>query len=159
MSEAKRSERDAAGVIAPPPLIYIGGLAVGFLLEALLPSADLPAAGRLPIGIALIVTGIVLARSFFVALRRAGTPVDPYSATTSLVTDGPYRLSRNPGYLGMALAYVGIAVVASALWLFLPLIVVLVVVDRGVIAREEAYLARKFGDEYLRYMRRTRRWL
>ena len=159
MHEAERSDRDAPGVIAPPPLIYIGGLGVGFLLEALLPSADLPAAVRLPIGITLIVAGALLARSFFVALRRAGTPVDPYSATTSLVTDGPYRLSRNPGYLGMALVYAGIAIVASALWLFLPLIVVLIVVDRGVIAREEHYLERKFGDEYLRYKRRTRRWL
>jgi protein-S-isoprenylcysteine O-methyltransferase Ste14 len=150
---------DAANVIAPPPLIYLVGLAVGFGLEALLPSASVPPALGLVAGIALIAAGALLARSFFRALARAGTPISPYAASTALVTDGPYRISRNPGYLGMALAYAGIALVSGALWPFASLAVVLVLVDRGVIAREERYMERRFGDEYLQYKKRARRWL
>jgi protein-S-isoprenylcysteine O-methyltransferase Ste14 len=157
--EMEESGRDAPGILAPPPLIYLGGLGLGFLLEALLPSFDVPAAIAWPVGGALIVAGVALARAFFAALRGAGTPVDPYSTTTALVTSGPYRLSRNPGYLGMALAYAGIALLTETLWAFASLAVVLVVIDRGVIAREERYLEGKFGDEYRRYRERTRRWL
>jgi protein-S-isoprenylcysteine O-methyltransferase Ste14 len=150
---------DAANVVAPPPLIYLVGLGAGFLLEALLPSASVPSVPALVAGIALIVAGLLLARSFFRALHRARTTVSPYSSSSALVTDGPYRISRNPGYLGMALAYAGIALVSGALWPFATLLVVLVVIDRGVIAREERYLERTFGAEYLDYKRRTRRWL
>jgi protein-S-isoprenylcysteine O-methyltransferase Ste14 len=150
---------DVPGVIAPPPLIYLGGLAAGFGLEALLGSPSVPGALAWPVGAALLVTGGTLARSFFRAFARAGTPVSPYSTPTQLVTTGAYRLSRNPGYLGMALAYAGIIVIAGALWGIVPLIVVLALIDRGVIVREERFLERKFGEEYLRYTRRTRRWL
>jgi protein-S-isoprenylcysteine O-methyltransferase Ste14 len=153
------AERDAPGVIAPPPLIYLAGLAIGFGVNALLPSASLPDAVAWPVGSVLILAGITLAASFVGAFRRAGTPVDPGKATRAIVTTGPYRLSRNPGYLGMALAYAGIAVLTGALWAFVVLVPVLIVVDRGVIAREERYLESKFGEEYRRYKARTRRWL
>ena len=153
------AERDAPGVVAPPPLIYAGGLAVGLGLDAALPSASLPRLLRTSLGWVLVVAGVVLLASFLAAFRRARTPVDPREATTTVVTSGPYRLSRNPAYLGMTLIYAGIAVLGQALWAFLALIVTLVVVDRGVIAREERYLERKFGAEYLRYKARTRRWL
>ena len=79
--------------------------------------------------------------------------------TTALVTTGPYRISRNPGYLGLALAYAGIAVLAHAVWVLAMLVPALVVVDRMVIAREERYLERRFGEQYSSYKRRTRRWL
>ena len=151
--------RDLPGVIAPPPLIYLGGLAVGFGLEALFYSPSVQGAVAWPVGAVLMVTGGALARSFFHGFGRAGTPVSPYNTPTKLVTTGAYRLSRNPGYLGMALAYAGIAVMARALWALAPLVVVLVLIDRGVIAREERFLERKFGEDYLRYKRRTRRWL
>jgi protein-S-isoprenylcysteine O-methyltransferase Ste14 len=150
---------DTAGVIAPPPLVYLGGLALGFVLDALLPSAALPAAVAVPVGVVLVLAGVALATSFAAEFRRAGTPVDPYRATTGIVTSGPYRLTRNPAYVAMALAYVGIAVLAGALWALVTLVPTLVVIDRGVIAREERYLERRFGDDYSRYRSRTRRWL
>ncbi len=159
MAAAEPASSDAAGVLAPPPLIYLGGLVAGFVLEALLPSASIPGAVRWPLGVVLSAAGLLLARAFFRALRTAGTPVNPYSPTTSLVTGGPYRLSRNPAYLAMALGYCGVATLASALWVLVPLPIVLLLVDRGVIAREERYLQRKFGDEYDRYTARTRRWV
>jgi protein-S-isoprenylcysteine O-methyltransferase Ste14 len=153
------AERDSPGVIAPPPLIYLAGLATGFILEILLPSASVPPAVTWPIGGALVVAGLALARSFFRALHGANTPVSPYSPSTALVTTGPYRLSRNPGYLGMALAYAGIAILSGALWALVPLVPTLILIDRGVIRREERHLERRFSEQYVHYRARTRRWL
>jgi protein-S-isoprenylcysteine O-methyltransferase Ste14 len=151
--------RDAPGVIAPPPLIYLGALGLGFLLDALLPSASLSGTLATVLGVLLVAGGLVLAGSFVRAFRRANTPVDPGRATTAIVTTGPYRLSRNPGYLAMAMAYVGIALLTNTLWAFATLVPALILVDRAVIKREERYLERKFGGDYLRYTARTRRWL
>jgi protein-S-isoprenylcysteine O-methyltransferase Ste14 len=100
-------------VIAPPPFIYIGALAIGFGLDVLLPSASVPDWLAWPAGSVLLVAGGALAGSFILAFRRASTPVDPYRATTALVITGPYSLSRNPGYLGMALTYAGICLLAG----------------------------------------------
>ncbi len=100
-----------------------------------------------------------LARAFFRAFALADTPVSPYSESTALVTSGVYRWSRNPGYLGMTLAYAGIAVLAGAVWPLAVLPFVVLVVDRAVIAREERYLTRKFGQNYTDYRAKTRRWL
>ena len=85
--------------------------------------------------------------------------MDVRSAATSLVTTGPYRITRNPGYLGLALLYAGIAALARAPWAYVTLVPALIVVDRAVIAREERYLQRRFGEDYLRYRARVRRWL
>jgi protein-S-isoprenylcysteine O-methyltransferase Ste14 len=153
------ARRDVAGVIAPPPLIYLGGLALGFALQAVLPAPSIPAAVQWGLGAVLALAGFVLARAFFRALRRASTPVDPYSATSTLVVSGPYRLTRNPGYLAMALAYVGISLLAGALWPLASLLPTLVAIDRGVIVREERYLQRRFGEQYSAFKARTRRWL
>ena len=150
---------DSAAVIAPPPLIYLGGVALGFALEAALPSASLPAGVRWGVGGALVVAGVAFARAFFRALVGAGTTVSPYSGSTALVTTGPCRLSRNPGYLGMALAYAGISLMTSAVWSLVSLVPTLALIEFGVIRREERYLERTFGAEYRDYKARTRRWL
>ena len=150
---------DTPGVIAPPPLIYLGGLAVGLVLDWLLPSASLSSALSVPLGIALIAAGLTLMSSFIGAFRRAGTAVPTRRPTTAIVTTGPYRFSRNPGYLGMALIFSGIAVLAEAMWAFAALAAVLLLIRFGVIAREERYLERKFGEDYTRYRARVRRWI
>lgn len=152
-------ERDAPGVLVPPPVYFIAALAIGFALEAVLPSASLPAGLAWPVGGVLLAGGLLLAAAFFAAFRRASTPVDTRKATTTIVTTGPYRLSRNPGYLSLASIYGGIAILASVLWAFVPLVPTLVLVDRAVIRREERYLERKFGEEYTSYKASTRRWI
>ena len=159
-SEDRPEDRpDTAGVIAPPPLVFLTGLAVGFGLELLLPSADVPTLLSIAVGVVLVAAGLALLIAFMRAFQRKGTAVEPWRETTAIVTSGPYRFTRNPGYLGMALVYAGIAVASGCLWVLVPLPVVLAVIDRGVIAREERYLERKFGREYLDYKQRVRRWI
>jgi protein-S-isoprenylcysteine O-methyltransferase Ste14 len=97
-------------------------------------------------------------------MRRADTPIigEPFvpgKPTSSLITDGPFRYSRNPGYLGGAMVYTGIASLTNVLWVLLFLPVVLFVMQRTAIEREERYLERNFGEEYLRYKARVRRWI
>jgi protein-S-isoprenylcysteine O-methyltransferase Ste14 len=150
---------DTASVIAPPPLIYLGALGLGFGLDAVIETGTLPPTVTAPVGAASIIAGAGLLGSFLRAFQRARTPVDPYTPSEAIVTDGPYRLTRNPAYLGMALTYAGIAIVSNAPWALAPLPVAIAIIDRGVIAREERYLERKFGTPYLDYKRRVRRWM
>jgi protein-S-isoprenylcysteine O-methyltransferase Ste14 len=150
---------DAAGAIAPPPLIYLSALGIGFGLDAVIGTGSLPSSVAVPVGAASIITGAGLMGSFVRAFGRARTPLDPYKPSEAIVTDGPYRLTRNPGYLGMALTYAGIAIVSNAPWVLAALPVAIAVIDRGVIAREERYLERKFGRPYAEYKRRVRRWI
>lgn len=153
------AEPDTAGVVAPPPLIYLAGLIVGIVLDALLPEGELPWAVRWILGGALALAGIALLLSFNISFSRKGTAVEPWKPTTAIVTSGPYRITRNPAYLGMAIAYIAITLLADAPWALLTLPIVIVVIDRMVITREERYLERKFGQEYLDYKATVRRWI
>ena len=154
--------RDIAGVIAPPPLVFGGFLVAGLVLNAVW---ALPVAGGLArsvrdaIGAALALLGIAIGLAGFFAFRRAGTDVRPERPTTALVMTGPYRVSRNPLYISQTLVYLGVAVAADSGWALALLVPTLAVVRFGVIAREEAYLERKFGDPYRIYKSRVRRWL
>jgi protein-S-isoprenylcysteine O-methyltransferase Ste14 len=92
-------------------------------------------------------------------LRRAGTPIDPTQAVQTVVTDGPFRFTRNPLYLSLTLTYGGVALLTGAVGALVVLPVMLVVVVKGVIVPEERYLEAKFGDAYRQYKGRVRRWL
>jgi protein-S-isoprenylcysteine O-methyltransferase Ste14 len=151
--------RDTAGVIAPPPLIFLVALGAGFRLSRGIGRGSLPLQFRVPVGAAALAAGTSLMRSFVQAFARAGTPLDPYKPSEAIVTEGPYRLTRNPAYLGMTLTYAGISLLSDSPWALVPLPIAVAVVDRGVIAREERYLERKFGAGYLDYKRRVRRWI
>ena len=148
-----------AGVIAPPPLIYGGTLGAGLLAKALLPATFLPRGVTRTLGVPLTGAGLLLFISSLRTLRRAETDVRTYKPTTSIVTEGPYRFTRNPIYLGLTLVYGGITALANSPWNALLLPFVLTVMQRGVIQREERYLERVFGEEYLQYKARVRRWI
>ena len=106
MSDEGRGTPDNPGVIAPPPLIYAGGLALGLLLNRLRPTPlPLPRGLSLVLGPALIAGGLLLGLPGFREMRRVGTNVDPREPTTAIITGGPYRFTRNPLYLGMTLIY------------------------------------------------------
>jgi protein-S-isoprenylcysteine O-methyltransferase Ste14 len=150
--------RGTAGLPAPPPVIFLLFLGLGFVLEALMPDNDLPAWLQW-IGAAVIVGGIALGVGFERALQRARTPANPFKPTKAIATDGVYRFSRNPGYLSMAIVFAGIALAADAPWVLVMLAPAVAAIQLLVIAREERYLERLFGEEYLSYKRRTRRWI
>ena len=152
-------EQDKAGVIAPPPLIYLGALIFGLLLSRRFPIPFLPRRMARGLGWPLLGGGVLLLGWFEWAMRRAGTPTNPYKPSSGIVTEGPFRYTRNPAYLSMTTIYAGIAALARASWAFLLLPVALGVIRRGVIEREEGYLERKFGEEYLRYKASVRRWI
>jgi protein-S-isoprenylcysteine O-methyltransferase Ste14 len=92
-------------------------------------------------------------------IEKAGTPIRTDQPVECLVTDGPFRYTRNPGYLGLAMLYAGIAGLRNSLWAILLLPVVVYVIQREVIGREERYLERTFGEEYLAYKARVGHWV
>jgi protein-S-isoprenylcysteine O-methyltransferase Ste14 len=159
MSDETRNGADNPGVVAPPPLIYAGALAAGLLVNKFYPLGFLPREVRRTVGPALILGGALVGILGFQKMSRAGTNVDPYKPSTAIVDGGPYRYTRNPLYVGMTLIYTGISTLANALPPILLLPVVLMVMRRGVIEREERYLEGKFGDEYRAYKARVRRWV
>lgn len=151
---------DTAGVIAPPPLITLAAIGIGFLLEWAWPLAALPAPGaRHAIGIALAVVAALAPLDSFRRFRRAGTHVEPDRPTTALVTGGLYRFSRNPIYLAMIVGTIAVGIAAGSIWVIVMAAPLAATLDRFVVAREERYLARRFGSTYAAYRARVRRWL
>ncbi|WP_372706681.1 isoprenylcysteine carboxylmethyltransferase family protein [Brevundimonas sp.] len=164
---------DHPGVIAPPPLIYLGFLLAGWGLAELGARPEALEAGfgwlaadfglEMPIrrgaALTLIVGGLVLDGMAAGLFRRRGTAVEPWKPSTVLIIEGPYRFSRNPIYLGFAVTYAGLGIAMDS-WVALILLApCLLVVDRFVIQREERYLAAKFGGAYDAYRQAVRRWL
>lgn len=154
---ADQSE-DTAGVIAPPPVIFAASVAVGFLLQKARPLPVVPPALGRPLGTILALAGLGLGASAFNAMKQAGTNVDPYEPTTAIVEQGPYRSTRNPIYLGMVLLGSGIGLFANAGWVLAALPVAIGITQKGVIEREETYLAQRFPEAYPAYAERVRRW-
>jgi protein-S-isoprenylcysteine O-methyltransferase Ste14 len=145
-----------------PPLLYLACLVLGFALDRLLPlplaypeltSMGWAAGGALiAIGVAMMAAGI---RNF----SRADTPVPSNRPVRALVTTGIHGWSRNPIYVGMCLVYAGIGIAARSPWILVLALPLLIILRYGVVAREEAYLERRFGDSYRDYKAHVRRWL
>ena len=156
---SERATADTSGVRFPPPLVYVAGLLAGWLLERVV---DMPPLDQLWSGILSIVcfvAGMGLIVSALGLFRIAKTDPLPMRPTTSLVLRGPYRFTRNPMYVGMALAYAGFSLVFNTVWPLLVLPLVLIAMVRLVISREEAYLEAVFGEDYRAFKRDVRRWL
>jgi protein-S-isoprenylcysteine O-methyltransferase Ste14 len=155
----RNASPDTAQVIVLPPLVYGAAFVIGLLLHLVFPIHILPTTLARGIGVVCVLVSLPLALMTFRVLSRAQTPVDPLKPTTALVTEGPFRYSRNPIYVALTLLYVGVALLINALWILLLVVPAVVVLRYGVIAREEAYLTRKFGDAYRQYTAQVRRWL
>src|ERR1044071_9470212 len=152
------ADRDRAGVIAPPPLIFLAFLIAGIVgARKVLPPVGVPYG--VVIGAVLVAAALAFAIWAAVTMKRAGTHVDPYQPSTTIVMSGPFRWTRNPLYLSMTVSYIGLALIFHAVAALVLLPVALLVMVFGVIRREETYLQRKFGVEYSEYRRRVRRWL
>jgi protein-S-isoprenylcysteine O-methyltransferase Ste14 len=163
--EVTETDSGTAGAIARPPVLFLAALLLGFVMDHLLPlPPPVPGSGTahwigvivagclILIGIAAFGTGI---RNF----TRAATPVQGTRRTRALVTRGIHGWSRNPIYLGMFLVYGSIGIVVRSPWILILLLPLALTIRYGVVAREEAYLERRFGKAYRDYKARVRRWL
>jgi protein-S-isoprenylcysteine O-methyltransferase Ste14 len=158
-------ENEARGpnIRIPPPLLFLFPMLTGFLVQHFVPIHIVsgPASVRTlrMVGVAEIVIALVLMGWAVATFARLRTPVVPIRRARTLVEEGPFRLTRNPMYLGFMVLYVGIVFVANALWplVFLPEAVALTYLFA--IKLEEDYLTREFGEAYTGYRARVRRWL
>jgi len=153
---------DYAEVAVKPPILFLGALALGCLLSSLIPiGPGLGSANGLAVtvGLTFIVLGFVLAGLSFRNFRLAGTSVVPGEPATALVVSGPYHVTRNPIYIGLVLAYFGVSILLTSMWVLLLLIPVVIILQRGVVLKEEEYLERQFGKAYTKYKARVPRWL
>jgi protein-S-isoprenylcysteine O-methyltransferase Ste14 len=156
------SDTATAGVVARPPLLFLAALILGFTSDRLLPlPLTLPDGGLVSWTVAgsLILIGLALAAAGIRNFSRAATPVPTNEPTRALVTTGIHSWSRNPIYLGLLLVYGGIGIAARSPWILVLALPLVIILRYGVVAREEKYLERRFGDAYRDYKARIRRWL
>ena len=134
---------------------FLAGLGIDFIY----PSPSLPLWLQLGSGVAFITGAVLLIRSSMQSIDRAGTTYNPYAASTALVTSGIYRHTRNPGYLGLAIIQIGLALMIDSPWIAIMTIVAVVITSQFVIRLEEEKLIRAFGQEYQDYLSKVRRWI
>ncbi len=159
MESTAESGADRPGVLVLPPVLWFGTLLVGIAIEFVRPLVmPVPTAARWLGGIAAV-AAIAFGGAGRAAFARAGTNANPLEPALHLVESGPFRVSRNPMYVGMAIADLGIALATRIGWLLVLFPIAVAVMHWGVILREERYLSRKFGAPYDEYRRRVRRYL
>jgi protein-S-isoprenylcysteine O-methyltransferase Ste14 len=150
---------DTSNAIVRPPIALALALVSGLALDWLYPLPFVrPSIPHVWVGGVTFAAGFALAGWAFVSMRRAGTRVETVEPTTAIVTGGPYLYTRNPIYTAMFIGLIGLAVAFDTLWILATLVPFYLIIRYGVVAREEAYLERKFGGVYRSYKSRVRRW-
>jgi protein-S-isoprenylcysteine O-methyltransferase Ste14 len=153
------STADNPGVRFPPPIVYVAAIAGGAVLQKVQPLAIGGGAMRIVIAWACIALWAAIMLASFYSFWSRRTSIVPVRPASALVEAGPYRFTRNPMYVSLVLLSLGVGLWLNTWWVILLLVPAVVVTDRFVIAREEAYLRRRFGSAYEAYTRRVRRWL
>jgi protein-S-isoprenylcysteine O-methyltransferase Ste14 len=154
-------DKDVPGVLVFPPLLLLAVLVVGILLDWLVPLnflSPIPVPVRLTLGPLLFLLGLVSAIFGKRAFDRIGTNVRPTQPALRLADQGIFAHLRNPMYVGMGLAVIGVVIAFAFEWTLFALIVGALVMHFGVVLREERYLERKFGDDYRRYKQSVPRY-
>jgi protein-S-isoprenylcysteine O-methyltransferase Ste14 len=152
--------RDVANLgLVRPPFVYLTSLVSGTVIHLVVPLRFVPGMLAVPLGGPLVVIAIALFLYSVAEFRAAGTPVPARKPTTVIVRTGPYRFSRNPIYLAFAVFQLGIAIWVNSMWLMATLVGAVALIHAVVIPREEQYLEREFGVQYLDYKASVHRWL
>ncbi|MCC5661632.1 isoprenylcysteine carboxylmethyltransferase family protein [Nostoc sp. XA010] len=167
MTSDERSDKAKTGMVSSaanpglvrPPLVYLGAIALGLLLHFVWTVRLVPHAVSVPLGGTVVLVAVALFLWAVRTFRNAGTPVPGNLPTTTIVSTGPYRYSRNPIYLSFSLFHLGVAFWVNSLWLLVTLIPAVVLMSFVVIPREEQYLETCFPSDYLPYKACVRRWL
>ena len=149
---------DAPDVKIIPPLVYLAGIVIGFLANIWMPIKVVPTLVGWAVGGILIFCGAALT-GYVLKFKDAGTTVRPDRAASTLVIAGPYKITRNPMYLGLALLYLRITIADQSIWALILLPVVLAIIQRRAIEPEEAFLKKRFGADYVSYKEKVRLWL
>ena len=152
-------ERDSPQVCFPPPLLALSCVFVGASLQWVYPIRFAPDSLRWVLSGLLI--GVGLGTILYCAwkFKKAGTSIEPWKKTSKIITSGIYRFTRNPIYLSFSVIGTGISFAANSAWILLMMFPLVLLLTRFVIAKEERYLEASFGEEYLSYKRKVRRWL
>jgi protein-S-isoprenylcysteine O-methyltransferase Ste14 len=157
--DSDSADRDNDGVRVPPPLIFLGFLLVGLWYDSPWLDGHLASIEATIVGGIIAVLGLALIFNSAAGHRNAGTDVAPWKPTTTIISSGAYGYTRNPIYLGMALAHLGLAICGGSVGAGATLLLSILVIRIYVITREERYLESKFGDSYADYKKRVRRWI
>jgi protein-S-isoprenylcysteine O-methyltransferase Ste14 len=159
MTSQAQAQRGARVIRIPPPLYYAAGLAGGMAANGLValqiggrPATVVAGALVTALGLGLAFTGVA-------AVIRHRTTIVPHHPVATLLTSGAYRVSRNPMYTGLAIAYLGLALLFDSWWPLALWPLVILAVRHLVIRPEEQYLTHRFGQTYTDYQTRVRRWL
>ncbi len=147
------------GLRLPPPVMYLAALLTGIVLNSLWAMSPMSGSWRYIVGSLLPIVSALTMPAVLRRFRRAGTSFDPRKAASVLITDGPYRFSRNPSYVSLTLLYLGVGIILNNGWILLLVVPILLVMDLWVVRKEERHLETKFGEDYLRYKAAVRRWL
>ena len=150
---------DSPGVRIPPPVIYVAAFVLGLALQAWVPLPFLAQPVALGLGAVIAAAGALCIVTSIPTMVRGHGTLNTAGPSAALVVSGPYRFSRNPMYLGLALLFTGVAVMFSAVWALLFVIPLVLYTQVRVIVPEERYLQRTFGDSYRAYCSHVRRWL
>jgi len=157
--QSAASESDTLGVRVPPPLIYLTSILIGAAIDRLTPVRVLPDLVTGWLGGALVLLAVTISGFSVREFRKAKTTFRVDRPVSALITTGPFRYSRNPLYLSLSILQAGIGIWMNSVWVVVLLVPTVAVMTRGVIVREEKYLAEKFGKAYRDYQATVRRWL
>ena len=150
---------DHSGAVTVPPLIFAAAFAVGLVLDRIWPAPLMPEAVQYALAAILAAASLAVAAATVLMFRKHRTTIHVHRPSTALITGGPFRFSRNPAYVALVLLYAAAAIAVDSAWILVMLVPAIIVLQQGVIVREERYLERRFGDVYRDYRTRVRRWL
>ena len=157
--EDKQEDKKGAAVKFPPPAIFVILIFIGAGLNYIWPiGMGVPESFEMA-GIAIMSFGVAVAILINGSFKRLGTAIEPWKPTTKIITTGFFRWSRNPIYTGFCLFNIGIGISSNSFWIFISFIPAAILVYYIVIAKEEAYLEKKFGEDYIAYKNKVRRWI
>lgn len=152
-------DKKGAAVRVPPPLMVLGVLLLAYALNHLIPLRIAHSPALVFAGYTLVAISLLIIGTSSWSFRRFNTHIEPWKPTTRIITTGCFAVSRNPIYLALCVACVGIGMILHSWWMVFSVIPAALLLYHLVIAREEAYLEKKFGEAYVQYKRHVRRWL
>lgn len=156
---AKEQDRPNISPMVHPPIVALMFIVIAYVLGRFVPLPFIPSTIWRNVGLLLTFVGFLLGVGAFIEFRRARTTLDPHASSKQVVTSGIYRFTRNPIYLGFLLMVIGLPLNSGLIWGLVMAPLYIIVMTRLVIEREEAYLEKKFKDQYTSYRSRVRRWL